>query len=289
MIGRHRIVLVPTDFSHGAELALARALRLPFGPDARLVLLHVLPGELAEALRAEAEAVVRDSLAKLVGTVQPPAGVEIGLDTAFGDPFAQIIARARSLDAGLVVMGRHGRRAIRDLFIGSTTDRTIRYGDVPVLVVNLEPGGPYRRPVIATDLEDTARRVAELAASVLEPDVEISLVHAFRIPFEGLHYIARPSRLEHELEGQAREAMEKLLTSIGADRMRWKPSIRRGDARAVILTEIVARDADLVVLGTHGRSGLAHVVVGSVAEWVIAAARCDVLVTRPARFTFEMP
>ncbi len=289
MTGRHKIVLVPTDFSEGARLALERATRLPMAPDGKLVLLHVLPGHMPENLRVQAEATARDLLAKLVAGAGSASSVEIVADVAIGDAFAKIIARGRSLEANLIVMGRHGRRAIRDLLVGSTTDRTIRYGEFPVLAVNLEPAGPYRRPLIATALDDTAKRVAELALTVLEPDVDIGVVHAYRIPFEGLHYISRPSRLEHELEGEARVAMDKLLASMGADRARWKPTIRHGDARSVILTEIAAREADLVVLGTHGRSGLAHMVVGSVAEWVIAAARCDVLVTRSARFTFEMP
>jgi nucleotide-binding universal stress UspA family protein len=88
---------------------------------------------------------------------------------------------------------------------------------------------------------------------------------------------------------EARAAMEKLLATLEADGVRWKPVIRRGDARTVISSEILGASADLVVLGTHGRAGLAHVLVGSVAEWVIATALCDVLVGRPMRFTFALP
>lgn len=288
MTGRPQTVLVPTDFSHDAKLALERALLLPLASDAKVVVLHVLPGELTGEVRQEAEASTQAELAKLMASVPRRPGVDLVAEISSGAPFEQIIARARALDAGLIVMGRHGRRAIRDLFIGSTADRTIRYGDVPVLVVHIRSEGPYRHPLIAIDLDETSLRVAELAASVLDPEVEIGIIHAYRIPFEGLH-AARGSHFERELQARAEEAMDKLLTSLGEDRARWKPVITRGEARSTILGEILTRGTDLVVLGTHGRSGLAHTVVGSVAEWVIAAARCDVLVTRPARFTFAMP
>jgi len=71
-----------------------------------------------------------------------------------GEAFVEIIRRSRSLGAELIVIGRHGRRPVRDMFIGTTAERVIRKGDVPVLVVNRKPRSPYRRPLIATDLED---------------------------------------------------------------------------------------------------------------------------------------
>jgi nucleotide-binding universal stress UspA family protein len=56
-----------------------------------------------------------------------------------------------------------------------------------------------------------------------------------------------------------------------------------------MLAEAVGRRADLIAVGTHGRSGIAHALIGSVAEWVIQTAACDVLVARPARVSFELP
>jgi nucleotide-binding universal stress UspA family protein len=284
MIRAHDRLLVPTDFSAGAELALARALHLPLRSGAKIVILHVLTDA-----SPQTEASARGKLAELAARTTPPPGTELVTELATGEPFAQIIARSRALDAGLVVIGRHGRRRVRDLFIGSTAERTIRYGDVPVLVVNTEATGPYRRPLLATNLDECAKRLADLALGVLEPDVPITILHAYRVAFESLQHAPVHGTLDHELETNARAGLAKLLGTLEVDRARWQTVVRRGDARTVILTEIVGQDADLVALGTHGRSGLAHMLVGSVAEWVIASAVCDVLVTRPARFTFQMP
>lgn len=65
--------------------------------------------------------------------------------------------------------------------------------------------------------------------------------------------------------------------------------LREGDARGVILDVAAERDCDLLALGSHGRSGLRHVLIGSVAETVIRASTCDVLVVRPLGLRFELP
>ena len=107
-------------------------------------------------------------------------------DVLSGEPFVEIIRCARNIGAELIVLGRHGRRPVRDMFIGTTAERVIRKGDVPVLAVNLKPARPYRRPLIATDLEDSAPRVFGLALRILEPTVKaVHIVHAFNVPFEG--------------------------------------------------------------------------------------------------------
>jgi hypothetical protein len=69
----------------------------------------------------------------------------------------------------------------------------------------------------------------------------------------------------------------------------WQTVIVRGDPRTALLAETLRRRADLLAVGTHGRAGIAHALVGSVAEWVIQNAACDVLVARPVRVSFELP
>jgi nucleotide-binding universal stress UspA family protein len=166
-------VLVPTDFSPGAEHALGRALKLPLAPGARFHVVHVLPADLPARVRSEAEADSRASLEQVLTRARDIAKATGALDLTSevlrGQPFVEIIRCARRIDAELVVLGRHGRRPIRDMFIGTTADRVIRKGDVPVLVVNRRPTLPYRRPLLATDLEDAARRAATCDVLVARP------------------------------------------------------------------------------------------------------------------------
>ncbi len=73
------------------------------------------------------------------------------------------------------------------------------------------------------------------------------------------------------------------------DQARWRKIVRAGDARSNVLNEAIRSHADVIAIGTHGRSGLSRALIGSVAEDVIANAPCDVLVARPVRFSFAPP
>jgi nucleotide-binding universal stress UspA family protein len=264
---RAQTVLVPTDFSPGMTLVLERVVRLPLPTNARIVLLHVLPvAEIPRLLRADALEEAQDALVGLAAFLSAKTGLPITTEVAMGEPFQEIVELARTLEAGLIIMGPHGRRVLHDLFIGSTAQRMIRHSEVPVLVVHFTAEHAYRRPLIATDLDATARHLIELALGVLDPEVDtIEVFYAVRVA--------------RAMERASREALELAnVTETEIDRDRWQIVVRQGDPRASILTELQSRETDLVVLGTHRRSGLARVVTGSVAESVLAAAACDVLV-----------
>ncbi len=136
-------LLVPTDFSKGAEAALGCALLLPLAQGA----FQPRPDRKRRRTR-------NDKLASRARGETPDRNVAVTSEVLSGEAFVEIIRRSRSLGAELIVIGRHGRRPVRDMFIGTTAERVIRKGDVPVLVVNRKPRSPYRRPLIATDLED---------------------------------------------------------------------------------------------------------------------------------------
>jgi len=291
-------VLVPTDFSKGAERALGRALLLPLARGARLHVIHVLPGDLPVKVRSKAEAKAKRALDQVLSRARAgmTTGREVNLTSEIlaGEAFVEIIRCSRTMGAEMIVLGRHGHRPIRDMFIGTTAERVTRHGDVPVLVVNRKPAQPYRRPLIATDLEDASRRTFELALRVLGPRVRnINVVHAFDVPFEGLVTRTFPAR---EKSDYRKVFQEKAVADVSAFLatykdvdVRWKTAVRAGDARSVTLSEAVRRHTDLIAIGTHGRSGVAHALLGSVAEWVITAASGDVLVARPIRFSFKLP
>jgi nucleotide-binding universal stress UspA family protein len=83
--------------------------------------------------------------------------------------------------------------------------------------------------------------------------------------------------------------LAKVLAPYPSIGVQWKTFVRQGDPRSVVLAAAARLEADVLAVGTHGRAGIAHALVGSVAEWVITAATCDVLIARPVRFSFELP
>jgi nucleotide-binding universal stress UspA family protein len=293
-----KTLLVPTDFSKGAEHALGRALDLPLARGARLHVIHVLPADLPTKVRAKSEARARASLARALsrarGMAKPIGELDLTSEVLRGQAFVEIIRCARRLDAELVVLGRHGRRPVRNMSIGTTAARVIREGDIPALIVGRKPTRSYRRPLVATDLEDASRRTFQLALRVLGRNVKtIDVVHACCVPFAGfvMPTLTAQDRKNYRrsFEQAAIAGLEASLKPYRDAGVRFKGTVRLGDARSVVLAEARRRRADVVAVGTHGRSGVAHALLGSVAEWIIAAASCDVLVARPTRFSFALP
>jgi nucleotide-binding universal stress UspA family protein len=292
-----RALLVSTDFSKGAERALERALLLPLAPEAKVHIVHVLPRHLPAKLRPKAESEARRRLEQVLSEVRKrKAGTKINVTSEIlcGETFVEILRTSRSRSVELIVLGRHGRRPIRDMFIGTTAERVVRKGDVPILVVNLKPTHPYRHPLIATDLENSSRRAVDLALRVLDTNVKrVNVVHAFQVPFEGfVTASASPGdKIEWRRSYQrtAVTGMSTFLAPYQHSGVLWKTFIRQGDPRSVVLAAAARCQADLIALGTHGKSGIAHALLGSVAEWVITAATCDVLVAKPIRISVELP
>lgn len=278
-----RTILVPTDFSEGAHVALERAKRLPLAPQARLVLLHVVPLSLKDSvLRESVAAGARVKLARLIESTKTTTDARIEGEVVIGEPFEEIIAHADAIAADLVVVGRHGRRAVRDLLIGTTAERTIRHGTTPVLVATRTDGRAYERPLLTTDLGDSALQAARTLLTLVTPVRTIAVLHASQPPFVVADDAEHPGQLRDELVRMAHDRMNRLVPQLEREcRASWIPLVRPGDPRNVILDVIAAGDIDLVALGTHGRAGIARLFLGSVAERVLAAARCDVLVVRP--------
>lgn len=287
-------VLVATDFTPGATAALHRVLALPIADRGLIELVHVLPADLPRksrtAIRAEATARLDAAVAAArtaASRAHVTAEIRAWLDTgAIADA---IIAHAQVTRADLVVVGRHGRRIVRDWFIGSTARRVAHRSPVPVLIVNrADAAKPYARPLAAIDPDAYPDVLLDLAARVLaDRALVVRLVHAFHVPFESLlgrSMSAAQIRTERAtVRGEAMARMRRIIADRGTTQLRWKPLVRRGDPRAVVLDEAARRRADLVVIGTRGRSTIARALIGGVSELVIDAATCDVLVVPPVR------
>jgi nucleotide-binding universal stress UspA family protein len=287
-----RRILVPTDFSRDADAALERAALLPLAPDATLHVVHVLPANLtrktSEQTEPGARRLLEESAALASAAVHRAGHGEINIVPLLvrGQEHVEIIRQARAREAELIALGRHGPHPLRDRFLGSTAERVIRMGDLPVLVVNTRPAGPYRCPIVGLDLADTAGRVVRLALRLLDPEASRCwLVHAYHLPFE--HWMTEADR--EEWRDRTAAKLRGVVAKLDAPDVRLETVLRTGRPESALIEEAVRLQGDLIALGTHARSGLAHVLLGSVAAQVLRNASCDVVVARPARFTFEMP
>jgi nucleotide-binding universal stress UspA family protein len=280
-------VLVATDFSAGAKRALERACRLPITPGSALTLLHVLP-KLHPSFYERAERAARSTLEiwaqEAHGLVA--ANVDVCAALESGEPFVEISRRATSERAELIVLGRHGHRGWPRDALGGTAERVLRQVATAVLVVVDAPIQPYRRPLVAVDEDGAAKNAIELMARIVAPEVrgalaihvlydsQLSLLTQYELPQKEIDDFRR-SRTE-----ATRKQIELALDLLGGTEFDFDLRFVTGHPRAAILESAKAEHADLVAVGTHGRSGLRHFILGSVAEAVIRGAQVDVLVAR---------
>lgn len=294
-------ILVPTDFSPASEIACCLATRLANFLNAGVVIFHAIPR--TDMLREAERPGKRTQVAFLDATrshlktwfeVSVPAelrrSVPVEVKVRLGEPTPGIAWAVKRSRADLILMATQGRTGLAHLLLGSVTEAVLRTVTVPVLALRLgqekRPLTEVRRILWATDLSpvsEGAWRYAVTLAGVCA--AEVVLLHAVR-PAELAAVADHPvppadwvehylTRLEEELE-RRREALEGLA-------LRARRKVVVGVPAEVIAAEAQAEQADLIVMGTHGRTGLSHVLVGSVAEAVIRKAPCPVLAVKVNR------
>lgn len=294
--GSFRSLLVPLDLTPNSDRVLGRVPLLPLAADARITLLHVVPGGLPAPAQKDAE---RDAYKALAGEARHlrktlPKNVSVQSLVEFGAAVKGISVRAQRVKAELIVMGRGGGRVLRDTFLGPTAERVVRQARLPVLMVRQPPRRAYGRPVLALDFDRAAPEVVRLTLLTIPPPrPRITVVHAYDFPYGGLVY---PSLAEDEAAGEkselqalAAEKLAKLLSTtvnkLGGSRdtiPAWKMHVRYGSPHVVVERVIRRADTDLLVLGTRGYSRATHVFLGTVAGDLLRDAKCDVLVVPPA-------
>ncbi|MDY7232818.1 universal stress protein [Hyalangium rubrum] len=294
-----RSLLIPIDLSTASSKVIGRAALLPLAEGAHLTLLHVVPQGLPRAARLSAEGDAQKALAAAAKRVAHlvPKGVVVKQLVKVGSAAAQIARQAHAVRADLIVMGRGGGRALRELFLGSTAERVIRKGQLPVLVVRQPARAPYHRPLLALDTDPVAHDVLALALRALAPSArQIDLVHAYDLPHQGLIY---PSLSPNQGQGYRNHYRQKALHDVAQlvatalaelkpspdDVPSFKTHVRYGSPRTLIPETVAALRTDLLVLGTHGYEGVAHALLGTVAGDVLREVPCDVMVVPPSAST----
>jgi nucleotide-binding universal stress UspA family protein len=151
---RMQKILVPTDFSPGAAVAVDQALTMAQAFGASVTLFHVysLPTYVfpdgstflaGPEVTARIESDVEDALSKAAQDAERRSGVPVLKRSQIGAPYDEIVRAAAEYD--LVVMGTHGRTGLRHLFLGSVAEKVVRHATCPVLTVRLpaeEPSHP---------------------------------------------------------------------------------------------------------------------------------------------------
>lgn len=290
-------ILVATDFSDTAHIGAQWAIEIARNRGMEIHLLHVLtlphpwphyapaPPELGESLeKGAAERLAAEAEKLTTADVAVTTRLEIGI------PSQVILETARELSPGLLVIGTRGLSGLSHLLLGSTAERVVQKADCPVLTVHPEDGAPPRpieTVLVPTDFSDDAKVAIETARRLLRGQgirtrAKLVLVHAYALPIEYTAYGPIPTSV-HYLENtgaEAQAALEEAADELRGEGLTVEAVTREGYPPEVIVTEAERAGADLIAMGTHGRTGLAHLLLGSTAERVVQRAGCPVMTVR---------
>jgi len=282
-------ILVATDFSERSDRAVRRATLLAHAHAASITLVRIVdddqPKRLLRVEKDEATAI----LAQQARSLREIDGVDCDYRLVLGEPFAAIVQAAREEAADLIVIGPHRRRLLRDVFIGTTAERTIRESTLPVLMANSVPAGAYRHVLVAVDLSECSADALRAVGSLgLNAHAAVSVVHLFDAPARAL--MSRAALTDDQIadhlaeeETRAESELSHFLRNMAFETVGRVLKVNDGSPAHVIGEAAREISADLVVVGTHGRTGVTKLLLGSVAEAVLRLADRDVLAVPPVR------
>lgn len=277
-------ILIATDFSTRSDRALRRAILLAQQASAEIVLFHAVDNDRPSRLVEVEQRAARDLLSDLADTLRKADRLDCETRVVLGEPFQTIAEAAEHADADIIVMGPHRRQALRDVFVGTTIERTIRQSRRPVIMANAVPASGYDRVLIATDLSECSALAVRVARKLaLFDHAEILVLHAFDAPARST--ITRSVMSTDELKDYIGEEEERASNELSEflRQVDLRPSRRFVQMIEAPIPEIVRdcvrrQKVDLVIIGTHGKTGSAKFFLGSVAEEVLRDSDVDVMV-----------
>ncbi len=275
-------ILMASDLSARSDRALQRAVTLAHDFKAELTVVNVVDDSLPQPI---VERHVREAVEALRNQIDSlPLAREWAIATLVvkGHDYREILELVEEKGADLLVLGIH-RHDTRDAFRGTTAERVIRFGKVPVLVVKDAVFKPYRRALVAIDLSIHSRAATRMVARLI-PGGELHLLHTVDLPFKT--FLDRKGQQQYLSGAQTHFSdlvkldLEQLREDLGETMPHAVVNVLEGDTRATVRREVHNLKPDLLAVGTHGRTGVEHMLLGSVAEDLLADAPLDVLAVK---------
>jgi nucleotide-binding universal stress UspA family protein len=280
-------ILFATDFSPRSDRAGRRVLILAKQFEARLTLVHVVDDDQPNRLVKRAQAEASNLLNEMRQTIVEVDSIDCETSIALGEAFAGTLDVCAETDADMIAIGPHRRQILKDVFTGTTAERIIRNTVRPVLMVNAVPAGPYRHILVAVDMSECSAAAIHACIRFKFGEMAgITAAHIFDTPATG--HMRRASLDDDEIADHISEEKQRAngkLKEFLRNQSFTTDNVVLRPAEAPTAVEIlnIAEDcaADLIVIGTRGRTGLSKVLLGSVAEELLRIADRDVLTVPP--------
>lgn len=278
-------ILLATDFMEAYENVVDNAVQLAKNFEAEIVPLHVLPADLHdEKLRRLVEQAARDKLNELRQQL-----IEQNIPTAeplleVGRPYNKIVETAHRDQHNIIVIGAGAKKKKDKFQLGTTAEKIIRWSDKPVWVVKKDKPLKVRTilcPVDFSEPSTLALKNAIVIARRFEAELVVLSVYEHLSSRGAIYY-------QKEWDNQSNQGLVQYKGRLGAylskhfnwHKVKWKRVVKAGIPEEEILSAINEYKADLLIMGTTGRSGLSKFMMGSVTEKVIREVPCTFITTK---------
>lgn len=287
MAGAPTGVLLATDLSARCDRAFDRAAQLAGEWNAELVALNVLeapkaPDQVLSWAAGDDDASLQQIAQQQLREAVADLDIRTRIQVSRGDTASTVNTLATSTGCGVIVAGMARSEPLGRFLVGSVVERLARTASQPLLVVRNRARRPYRRIVIASDFSDSSRHALHAAARFF-PDRQLTLYHAHSQPLPDRTDKETGARLSREVErGECADFL------AGSDlpedvRNRLQVVVERGRLATTLTRFVRDHGTDLVIMGTHGRSGLMDVLLGSTAVQLLDWLPCDTMIVREPR------
>lgn len=298
-------ILVAIDFSPDSDAAFKQAIWLAKQNHARIVLAHTRH-DLRNAMHGTSyesrldffygkgdlfqEELRRDSDAKLQQMITDSGvkDLEIQFETLLGDPLVQLTHAVQSQGHDIVLAGTRGLAAWKQFFVGSLAKKLIRGCPADVWIVKMKHADPPKVVLATTDFSEVSLKAASKALWVAQrSNAEFHLLHvidATDVPEDKTSLILHGGPLEKEVTADAKKRLDALAKSLRTDPGRTHLHLSWGAPWEEIERTAKSVGADLIALGTVGRTGISGMLLGNTAEKVLDTCDYSILITKPDDF-----
>lgn len=268
-------ILVATDFSLSSLAAVWSARELALRANGRVTLAHVLAPTASEGI-------VREALEEVRANILDGMDVELAL---LKHPRADvaICGHATVVHPDVIVAGRHGEHRLDERLIGTTTERIVRHAPCSTFVVHpvqREALTSLERIAVGYDFSESSLPAIDAAKQLAKLfDAAITLLHVYDV-LPPVPVLEDSSSAGADFTTMCNNALEKLRREELHD-VRSSKYVARDKSTVTGIVEYADdHQIDLLVLGTHGRTGASRLLLGSVAERTVRHAPCAVLVVK---------
>lgn len=290
-------IVVGIDFTPSSAVALKEALRIAQWNLAAVRAVHVIDTLVAIELEDAVSEFQRDVRNGLMADATQAwntfaAGIEgaanVPIDIRIDNRVRGILAAAKDASADLLVVGAFGVR-VPQVGFGTVATACVRHSAMKVLLVRDTHPGRFKTIVACVDFSPTSLIALDQAASVaMQDDAALHVLHVFDAPWHQLHYRAPTPQAAPSFQRQYRHGLERRIANfaneLGREINFLKPHFELFDYQGhrTGISEYAAKvGADLLVLGTRGRSNIRDMFLGSTAEKVLRDSKCSVLAVKP--------